>query len=145
VYTLFCSKEDGVDSNIVTRVVEILEGLAHKVYEKLGARMHRLGVAVWEIRVRLKEANAANGAWRVVVSNPTGHTCTVQVYREAVDENQGKAVYCSPTSSALGPLHGVPLSTTYKPLDSIDRKRLAARRQNTTYCYDFPLVHRSET
>jgi hypothetical protein len=27
----------------------------------------------------LKEANAANGAWRVVVSNPTGHTCTVQV------------------------------------------------------------------
>jgi acetyl-CoA carboxylase/biotin carboxylase 1 len=64
----------------------------------------------------------------------------LQVYREAVDENQGKAVYCSPTSSALGPLHGVPLSTTYKPLDSIDRKRLAARRQNTTYCYDFPLV-----
>lgn len=59
--------------------MEVLEGLAHKVYGKLGARMHRLAVAGWEIRVRLKGVGAANGAWRVVVSNPTGHTCTVQV------------------------------------------------------------------
>lgn len=57
----------------------MLEGLAHEVYFKLGARMHRLAIAGWEIRVRLKELQAANGAWRVVVSNPTGHTCTVQV------------------------------------------------------------------
>lgn len=43
--------------------------------------MHRLAIAGWEIRVRLKELQAANGAWRVVVSNPTGHTCIIQVYR----------------------------------------------------------------
>lgn len=60
-------------------MVHILERFAHEVYGKLGARMHRLAVAVWEIRVRLKEVGAANGAWRVVVFNPTGHTCTVQV------------------------------------------------------------------
>ena len=63
-----------------------------------------------------------------------------QVYREAQDKDTGKVVYCSPFTSALGPLHGVPLSTQYKSLDAIDQKRLAARRQNTTYCYDFPLV-----
>jgi acetyl-CoA carboxylase/biotin carboxylase 1 len=60
-------------------VVHVLENLAHEVYSKLGACMHRLTVAGWEIRVRLKELRTANGAWRVVVSNPTGHTCTVQV------------------------------------------------------------------
>jgi acetyl-CoA carboxylase/biotin carboxylase 1 len=60
-------------------VVHVLENLAHEVYSKLGARMHRLTVAGWEIRVRLKELQTANGAWRVVVSNPTGHTCIVQV------------------------------------------------------------------
>ncbi|KAG0579665.1 hypothetical protein KC19_4G115000 [Ceratodon purpureus] len=133
-------KENGTTMNEVEKVVNVLENLAHEIYSKLGARMHRLAVAGWEIRVRLKELQAANGAWRVVVSNPTGHTCTVQVYREAQDKDSGKVMYCSPSSSVLGPLHGVPLSAQYKSLGAIDQKRLAARRQNTTYCYDFPLV-----
>lgn len=72
-------KENGSTTNEVEKVVHVLENLAHEVYSKLGARMHRLAIAGWEIRVRLKELQAANGAWRVVVSNPTGHTCTVQV------------------------------------------------------------------
>lgn len=63
-----------------------------------------------------------------------------QVYREAQDVNLGRAVYCSPFSSTPGLLHGVPLSAQYKSLGAIDRKRLAARRQNTTFVYDFPLV-----
>lgn len=63
-----------------------------------------------------------------------------QVYREAQDSTVGCAVYCSPFNSSPDLLHGMPLSTQYKALDSVDIKRLAARRQNTTYCYDFPLV-----
>ncbi|XP_024374276.1 acetyl-CoA carboxylase 1 [Physcomitrium patens] len=133
-------KESGSTTNQVERVVRVLEGLAHEVYFKLGARMHRLAIAGWEIRVRLKELQAANGAWRVVVSNPTGHTCTVQVYREAQDKDSGKVIYWSPFTPVPAPLHGVPLSAHYKSLDAIAQKRLAARRQNTTYCYDFPLV-----
>lgn len=39
-----------------------------------------------------------------------------------------------------GPLHGMPLTALYQPLGPIDQKRLAARKANTTYCYDFPLV-----
>jgi len=76
---VLCRKENGSTTNEVEDVVHVLEGFAHDIYSKLGARMHRLAVAGWEIRVRLKELQAANGAWRVVVSNPTGHTCTVQV------------------------------------------------------------------
>lgn len=75
----FLSRREDSTFIDVTQVVDILERFAHEVYGKLGARMHRLAVAVWEIRVRLKEVGVANGAWRVVVSNPTGHTCTVQV------------------------------------------------------------------
>jgi acetyl-CoA carboxylase/biotin carboxylase 1 len=76
---VLCREEDGSTTNEVEKVVQALEGLAHEVYSKLGARMHRLAIAGWEFRVRLKELQAGNGAWRVVVSNPTGHTCNVQV------------------------------------------------------------------
>ena len=76
---MLCRKEDDSTTNEVEKVVQALEGLAHEVYSKLGARMHRLAIAGWEFRVRLKELQSGNGAWRVVVSNPTGHTCNVQV------------------------------------------------------------------
>ncbi|CAL9762722.1 unnamed protein product [Musa acuminata subsp. burmannicoides] len=39
-----------------------------------------------------------------------------------------------------GPLLGIPSNSQYQPLGSIDKKRLAARKNNTTYCYDFPLA-----
>lgn len=77
---LHCRKENGSTTDEVEKVVQALEGLAHEVYSKLGARMHRLAIAGWEFRVRLKELQAGSGAWRVVVSNPTGHTCNVQVH-----------------------------------------------------------------
>lgn len=57
-----------------------LRGLAEYAYCKLGARMYRLAVAVWELRLNLGNAGQATGAWRVVVFNPTGHTCTIQVH-----------------------------------------------------------------
>lgn len=55
--------------------------------------------------------------------------------------NQHKVVYHS--VSVRGPLHGVPVNAHYQPLGVLDRKRLVARRNNTTYCYDFPLVSAS--
>eukprot|EP01018_Ginkgo_biloba_P038670 Gb_33780 [translate_table: standard] len=120
-------------------VAELLEDLAYKVHDMLGARMHRLAVGEWEIRLRMDSLGAANGAWRILVTNPTGHTCTIHIYREAEDTSKHEVVYHSP-SSATGPLHGVPLAARYQSLGIVDRKRLIARRNNTTYCYDFPLV-----
>lgn len=60
-------------------VCSILEELALKVHELVGVRMHRLSVCEWEVKLWLDSAGIASGAWRVVVTNVTGHTCTVHV------------------------------------------------------------------
>ncbi|KAF8411504.1 hypothetical protein HHK36_004056 [Tetracentron sinense] len=117
----------------------ILEELAHEIHLSVGVRMHRLGVCEWEVKLWMASAGLASGAWRVVVSNVTGHTCTVHIYRELEDTSKHEVVYHS-TFSMLGPLHGMPVSARYQPLGVLDRKRLMARKSNTTYCYDFPLA-----
>ena len=60
-------------------VIQLLEDLAHKIHNRLGLRMHRLAVASWEIRLKVDLLGKIDGSWRVVVTNPTGHTCIVQV------------------------------------------------------------------
>lgn len=54
------------------------------------------------------------------------------------DATARKVVYSS--VNVKGPLHGASVNENYQPLRAIDRKRLAARKNSTTYCYDFPLV-----
>jgi len=61
-----------------------------------------------------------------------------QIYREVEATGRNSLIYHSITKK--GPLHGTLINGQYKPLNNLDRKRLAARRSNTTYCYDFPLV-----
>ncbi|KAG0449700.1 hypothetical protein HPP92_027132 [Vanilla planifolia] len=121
-------------------ICSILEELALAVHESVGVRMHRLAVCEWEVKLFLLATDGlACGAWRIVVTNVTGHTCTVHVYRELDDSRTHEVVYHS-ASLVPGPLDGVPLSAWYQPLSAIDRRRLSARRNNTTYCYDFPLA-----
>ncbi|KAK1267607.1 Acetyl-CoA carboxylase 1 [Acorus gramineus] len=120
-------------------IVNILEELARKIHEYAGVRMHRLAVCEWEVKLWLASAGLASGAWRVVVTNVTGHTCTVHIYRELEDSKTHEVVYHSAISEP-GPLHGVPVTARYQSLGVLDRKRLVARKNNTTYCYDFPLA-----
>ena len=63
----------------------------------------------------------------------------IQIYREMEDAGKAGVVYNS--ASVQGPLHGVPVNALYQPLGVLDQKRLLARKSNTTYCYDFPLVN----
>ncbi|XP_060973718.1 acetyl-CoA carboxylase 1-like isoform X1 [Cannabis sativa] len=128
-----------VDESVEETVLEaILEELARNIHASVGVRMHKLGVWEWEVKLWISSSGQANGAWRVVVTNVTGRTCTVHVYRELEDNSQHKAVYSS--ISRMGPLHKVPVNAQYQPLGVLDMKRLLARRSNTTYCYDFPLA-----
>ncbi|CAL9054686.1 unnamed protein product [Musa banksii] len=115
----------------------ILKEMVLKIHELAGVRMHRLAVSEWEVKLWLN----SNGltAWRVVVTNVTGHTCIVHIYREVEDSNSHEMVYHSATC-VNGPLLGIPSNSQYQPLGSIDKKHLAARKNNTTYCYDFPLA-----
>ncbi|GAB2292893.1 acetyl-coenzyme-A carboxylase [Dionaea muscipula] len=119
-------------------VEKILGELAHAIHGSVGVRMHRLNVCEWEVKLWVASNGQANGAWRVMVTNVTGHTCIVHVYRELEDNSEHRMVYHS--ISADGPLHGIPVSAHYQPLGALDRKRLVARRNSTTYCYDFPLA-----
>lgn len=64
--------------------------------------------------------------------------CKMQIYRELEDTTKHRVVYHS--ISIRGPLHGVEVNAQYQSLGVLDRKRLLARKSNTTYCYDFPLV-----
>ncbi|KAF2291514.1 hypothetical protein GH714_025021 [Hevea brasiliensis] len=119
-------------------VERILEELAREIYASVGVKMHRLNVCEWEVKLWMSLSGQANGAWRVVITNVTGHTCAVHIYRELEDTSKHGVVYHS--ISACGPLHGVMVNAVYQPLGVLDRKRLLARRSNTTYCYDFPLA-----
>lgn len=57
----------------------ILEELAREIHASVGVRMHRLGVCEWEVKLWMASSGQPNVAWRVVVTNVTGHTCTVHV------------------------------------------------------------------
>ncbi|XBI75211.1 hypothetical protein VPH35_068610 [Triticum aestivum] len=117
----------------------LLKHMAMSIHEHVGVRMHRLSVCQWEVKLWLDCDGQASGAWRVVVTIVTGHSCTVDIYREVEDSNTHELFYRSATPAA-GPLHGIPLHEPYKPLDALDQKRNTARKNETTYCYDFPLV-----
>lgn len=132
-------KRVDIDAEQEESAVEaILKELAYEIHGSVGVRMHRLGVCEWEVKLWMASSGQANGAWRVVVTNVTGHTCTVNIYRELEETKTHRAVYHS--VSGLGPLHGVAVNTQYQSLGVLDRKRLLARKSNTTYCYDFPLA-----
>lgn len=69
-----------IDAEKEEAVVEaILEELAREIHASVGVRMHRLGVCEWEVKLWMASSGQANGAWRVIVTNVTGHTCAIHV------------------------------------------------------------------
>lgn len=131
-------RADASDELEEAAVAKILGDLASEVNASVGVKMHRLGVCEWEVKLWISSEGEANGAWRIVVANVTGHTCIVHVYREVEDSTEHEVVYHS--TSGKGPLHRLSVNASYQPLGVLDRKRLLARKSNTTYCYDFPLA-----
>ncbi|KAG4215598.1 hypothetical protein ERO13_A01G186450v2 [Gossypium hirsutum] len=118
-------------------VESILEELAQELHAFVGVRMHKLGVCEWEVKLWMASSGQANGAWRIVVTNVTGQTCTLHIYRELEDTSKHRVVYHS--LSVRGPLHGVPVNAQYQALGVLDRN-VYGKENNTTYCYDFPLA-----
>lgn len=78
--TLGTDRKVEVTADQEEAVVEaILEELAQEIHASTGVRMHRLGVIEWEVKLWITSPGKANGAWRFLVTNVTGHTCTVHV------------------------------------------------------------------
>jgi len=75
-----CSREASIDDQHEEATIEmILTELAREIHGLAGVRMHRLNVCGWEVKLWISSSGLANGSWRVVVTNVTGHTCTVHV------------------------------------------------------------------
>ena len=134
-----------------SRVAAALRAAAAAVTAKCSVSLRRAAVAQWEIKLRVSDKS---GAWRVVVSVPTGHEggedC-VNLYREeptaGVGGGSSGMLYASRDvvvggvmAATKGSLDQIPVSAPYPPLEPLQQKRLAARRHKTTYCYDFPAV-----
>ena len=155
-----------------SRVAAALRAAAAAITARCSAQLRRAAIAQWEVKLRVvvndreKNTGAGNwngctntsnlnsGAWRVVVSVPTGHEggedC-VDIYREVLSTGNQKEqgmIYsagkesfgATVASAAVAALDGIPVSSPYPPLEPLQQKRLAARRHKTTYCYDFPAV-----
>ena len=74
------SREVNIDDQHKEANVEmILTELACEVHDLAGVGMHRLNVYEWEVKLWISSSGQANGSWRFVVMNGTGHTCTVHV------------------------------------------------------------------
>ena len=121
-------------------VAEALRRATAKIAGKNAAKLRQMNVAAWEFRV----PSARGGAWRVCVSSPSGFEAPenhIEVYREARAPDGGGLVYepLSPGGAAPA-LAGRPILEAYPPLETLERKRLAAKRLGTTYVYDFPAL-----
>lgn len=57
----------------------LLKSMALKIHDLVGARMHHLSVCQWEVKLKLDCDGPASGTWRVVTTNVTSHTCTIDV------------------------------------------------------------------
>lgn len=60
-------------------VEKILDEMADEINASIGFKMHSLGVCEWEVKLSISSEGEANGAWRVVVTDITGHACIVHV------------------------------------------------------------------
>lgn len=74
---------------------------------------------------------------------PVGHEIgdeSVAIYKESSGELPLLYMSKHGKSEEGGPLRDTPIMAPYVPLESLQQKRLSARRHKTTYCYDFPSV-----
>jgi len=111
-----------------------------EVMQRCSSLLRNNAVSCWEMRLRAVDGTA----WRICVSLPSGFESDLEhidIYREALSP-AGQAIYSpQPAVGARpGPLAGQLLASVYEPLETLQRKRLSARRLRTTYCYDFPAV-----
>lgn len=125
-------------------VADALRGAAAAVAARGAATARAAALASWELRLRC--AGSEGRAWRVVHDAPTGH----EVGEECVEvyvEEPGARLEDPPLRRAVpaplrpaGPLDAHSPLEREPPLAPLQQRRLAARRHDTTYAYDFPAV-----
>lgn len=78
---------------------------------------------------------------RLFLSNESGYSLDMSMYKEVRDERTGQVMFQA-YGSKQGPLHNLLLSTPYVTKDHLQLKRFQAQTNGTTYVYDFPEMFR---
>lgn len=76
-----------------------MEEMAREIHASVGVKMHRLNVCEWEVKLWMSSSGQANGAWRVVITNVTGHTCAVHVSVHVISYGFKKSAFTYPCIS----------------------------------------------
>jgi hypothetical protein len=111
------------------------------VIERCAKRLQDLHAEGVELAAVVLDSKGGTNHIRIYSSVGIGMDVQVQPYKCC--DIEGVFTLCNFDSSynfPKGPLSGKPVDHPYLPLDSIPRKRLDARLQDTTYCYDIPAI-----
>ena len=119
---------------------ELVDTLIQKLGRRYGARLWRLAVGELEVCARLRGLGPTAMPLRFVVTNPTGLDFSVSGYVQVKDLKTGAETFSHCYGSGSKDLDGVAVTTPYRVLDDIGRRRFRARAESTTYCYDFPAL-----
>lgn len=130
--------------NIIPRIsmaVHIALEKIKNVIERCAKRLQDLHAEGVELAAVILDTKGRTHYVRIYSSVGIGMDVQVQPYK--CSEIDGVFTLCNFDAEfnlSKGPLSGKPVDHPYLPLDSIPRKRLDARLQDTTYCYDIPAL-----
>lgn len=120
-----------------------------KIKEAVTAMVMRYGPRLWKLRVLQAELkmvirqqpNMKTTTLRLCIANDSGYFLDINMYTEAVDPNTG-IIRFEAWGQTQGPLHGLPISTSYLAKDYLQQKRFQAQQAGTSYLYDIPDMFR---
>eukprot|EP00043_Microstomoeca_roanoka_P013840 m.136036 g.136036 ORF g.136036 m.136036 type:complete len:2298 (+) comp15862_c0_seq1:167-7060(+) len=106
---------------------------------RYGERLWKLRVIEAEVRMNIRiNKSSSPRAVRYVISNLSGYSLNLHIYKEVVMSQTGVAYYRTFPGAPLGPLNGHAIHEAYPCKEKTQQKRyLAQQRNNTTYVYDY--------
>ncbi|GLV36890.1 Acetyl-CoA carboxylase [Carabus blaptoides fortunei] len=120
-----------------------------KIKEAVTSMVMRYGPRLWKLRVLQAELKmvirhlpgAKTTTVRLCLANDSGYFLDINMYTEVVDPKTG-IIRFEAYGPTQGPLHGLPISTSYLAKDYLQQKRFQAQSAGTTYVYDIPDMFR---
>ncbi|EGD82369.1 acetyl-CoA carboxylase [Salpingoeca rosetta] len=106
---------------------------------RYGERLWRLRVLEAEVRMNIKLGKTGSTrVIRYVISNLSGYSLDIHIYKEIVMSSTGAAYYRALPGTPSGPLNGHHTHTPYACKDRTQQRRYMAQQKNeTTYVYDY--------
>ncbi|XP_045467140.1 acetyl-CoA carboxylase isoform X2 [Harmonia axyridis] len=126
---------------VIMDPAKIKEAVTNMVI-RYGARLWKLRVLQAELKMIIRSTpNSPTTTIRLCLANDSGYYLDINMYTEVVDKETG-VIKFQAYGEKQGPMHGLPISTSYLAKDYLQQKRFQAQSSGTTYVYDFPDMFR---